>query len=432
MLPSWNKTGLDRSIRRALERADGSRPVVAHSGILPHPAWGTDSHLYFGWYHGEERDLPALLARAPVVGRFVSEFGAQAVPETADFMHPERWPDLDWDHLEAHHGLQRAIFDGGFRRPAPPTFADWQAATQQYQATLLRHHIETLRRLKYRPTGRVRGLSAGRRPARRELVDPRPPAPAQSRLWRGGGGLRAGDRHRRPARPASYRAGTRVALDVHVVSDLRTPLAGVVAAAVLRWPGAEKVWRYKGEVPADSCVRVGRVEYILPGSVDPGPLTLDLTLRWDGGGTSNSYSQSGGMRTASVARFLSPEWFAEVARQTAGPAGRWPPDQPSLVLEQVVRDGPEGEVRYQVVVNASGAYIEPPSHLDSRPAPDLTIVCDWSTATGLAQGTLSAQSALMEGRLRVSGNLARLVRPGGPSGRPRPRAGARPATRTTY
>ena len=93
VLPSWNKTALDRSIRRALERADGSREVVAHSGILPHPAWGTDSHLYFGWYHGHERDLPTALARLPVLARFVSEFGAQAVPETAEFMQPERWPE---------------------------------------------------------------------------------------------------------------------------------------------------------------------------------------------------------------------------------------------------------------------------------------------------------------------------------------------------
>jgi beta-mannosidase len=288
VLPSWNKSGLDRSIRRALERADGSRAVVAHSGVLPHPAWGTDSHLYLGWYHGEERDLPPLLARAPVVGRFVSEFGAQAVPDTADFMHPERWPDLDWEHLEAHHGLQRAIFE----RRVPPgqagTFAEWQAGTQQYQATLLRHHIETLRRLKYRPTG---GFAVFM------LADAQP-AVTWSVL----------DHRRRPKagygavaaacapvivtadRPLPvYRAGTRVALDVHVVSDLRTPLAGVVAVAVLRWPGAEKTWRYKGDVPADSCVRVGRVDCILPASIEPGPLALDLTLRWDGGGTSNSY-----------------------------------------------------------------------------------------------------------------------------------------------
>jgi hypothetical protein len=122
-----------------------------------------------------------------------------------------------------------------------------------------------------------------------------------------------------------------------------------------------------------------------------------------------------------MARFLSPEWFAEVTRfprpleTKAGlPLAEASAESP-LVLEQVVRDGPDGEVRYRVVVTAGGAYIEPPSNLDRRPAPDqpapdLTIACDWPTATDLAQGTLSAQAALMAGRLRVSGNLARLSR----------------------
>src|SRR5262249_28713385 len=85
VLPSWNKTALDRSIRRALERADGTRAVVAHSGIVPHPAWGTDSHFYFGWYRGEEREFPGALSRLPVMARFVSEFGAQAVPNSDGF-----------------------------------------------------------------------------------------------------------------------------------------------------------------------------------------------------------------------------------------------------------------------------------------------------------------------------------------------------------
>ena len=127
------------------------------------------------------------------------------------------------------------------------------------------------------------------------------------------------------------------------------------------------------------------------------------------------------MSAAVVARFLSPEWFAEVARfgpprPTAAPA--------DLVLEQVVYDTPEGEVRYRVVVTGRAAYIEPPRDpSDTRTggdgtdsgsgrvagsAPDLTITCDWATATRLAQGTLSAQAALTTGRLRVRGNLARL------------------------
>jgi hypothetical protein len=89
---------------------------------------------------------------------------------------------------------------------------------------------------------------------------------------------------------ASYRPGGRLALDVHAVSDLRRPLAGVVARAVLRWAGGERTWRYAGEVPADSCVRIGRLEHTLPTSMSPGPLTLDLTLHWDGGRVDNSYA----------------------------------------------------------------------------------------------------------------------------------------------
>ncbi len=123
-----------------------------------------------------------------------------------------------------------------------------------------------------------------------------------------------------------------------------------------------------------------------------------------------------------MARFLSPEWFAEVAAVRAAPRRGRRTESP-LVLEQVVRDAPDGEVRYRVVVTAGGAYIEPPSSLDSRAAPDLTIACDWATATELAQGTLSAQAALMAGRLRVSGNLARL------SGRAADLVGRRPRAR---
>jgi beta-mannosidase len=48
-LPSWNKTVLDSSLRRALEKTDKTRPVIAHSGLPT-----GDSHLYFGWYHGHE------------------------------------------------------------------------------------------------------------------------------------------------------------------------------------------------------------------------------------------------------------------------------------------------------------------------------------------------------------------------------------------
>jgi hypothetical protein len=112
-----------------------------------------------------------------------------------------------------------------------------------------------------------------------------------------------------------------------------------------------------------------------------------------------------------MSRFLSPDWFAEVARDAPSPLGAPAPETGQLVLEQVVHGTPDGEVRYRVVVGAGAAYIQAP--LATNPnggpvTPDLTIACDWATAVAMARGELSAQAALMAGRLRVRGNLARL------------------------
>ena len=112
-----------------------------------------------------------------------------------------------------------------------------------------------------------------------------------------------------------------------------------------------------------------------------------------------------------MARFLSAEWFAEIARSApAETGGSVDTGGPPLVLEQVVHDTPEGEVRYRVVLNEGSARIEPataPANGADLP-PDLTILSDWATASALAQGRLSAQAALMAGRLRIRGSLARL------------------------
>ena len=287
-LPTWNKTVLDRWIKRSLERSDGSRPVVAHSGVLPHLPMldGTDSHLYFGWYHGNERDLPGFAAAVPSMVRFVSEFGAQAVPASAAFMEPERWPNLDWAHLERHHALQKSIFD----KRVPPadydTFEDWQAATQQYQAMLLKHHIETLRRLKYRPTGgfclfafadgnpgvtwsildhdrqRKRGFDAVTDACRPVIV--------------------VADRM-----PEHTKPGASLALNVHVVNDLRHALVDAVVVARLSWPGGERSWRFAGTVRADACALVGTLQFVTPDVT--GALTLDLTLEHAAAAATNRY-----------------------------------------------------------------------------------------------------------------------------------------------
>jgi beta-mannosidase len=288
-LPTWNKTFLDRSVARALSKADGSRAVVAHSGVVPHPAWGTDSHFYFGWYHGEERDFPRVLSALPVTARFVSEFGAQAVPDSADFMGPEEWPNLDWERLERHHCLQRGIFE---RRVPPgdfPGFDEWRNATQEYQATVLRFHIETLRRLKYRPTGGFCFfMLADAQPAVTWSVLDHQRVPKAAYRAVADACAPVVFVADRPA--AEYRPGELVNLALHAVSDLRSPLGPVTAEVAASWPGGGGRWRFSGDLPADSCVRVGRVSFAVPADAGEGLLELRLALRWEGGEARNRYA----------------------------------------------------------------------------------------------------------------------------------------------
>jgi beta-mannosidase len=288
-LPTWNKTVLDHSVKRAFEKADGTRPVVAHSGVLPHPPKldGTDSHLYFGWYHGEERDLAGFLRAVPRFGRFVTAFGAQAVPAAADFCEPERWPDLDWDRLGRTHALQKAIFD----RVVPPaghaTFDSWREATQTYQAQLIRRHVEVLRRLKYRPTGGFAQFCfADGHPAVTWSVLGHDRAPKAGYV-----ALRdacapvivVADRL-----PPTVRAGDALALDVHVVSDLREVVGEAEVTARLSWSGGERTWRWAGDIPPDSCRRVGTMQIVVPAAV--GALRLDLRCTHSGGDVVNDYA----------------------------------------------------------------------------------------------------------------------------------------------
>lgn len=272
-VPTWNKTVLDRAVKRAIEAADGTRPVVKHSGVLPRlpTLEGTDSHLYFGWYWGDERDLPGFARALPSQVRFPTEFGAQAVPETDGFVGAEAWPDLDWDRLAAEHNLQLPLLDRRVPREGH-TYESWKAATQAYQAILLRHHVEALRRLKYRPTGGFCqfALNDAHPGITWSVLD-------HERVPKAGHAALAeacrpvivvGDRP-----PATVAPGEALALDVHIVSDRRIDLTGTVEV-IARWEGGAHRWRFAGDVPADSCVLVGTVQLEVPSA--PGELVLEL------------------------------------------------------------------------------------------------------------------------------------------------------------
>ena len=276
-LPTWNKSVLDRWVKRAFEQADPTRPTIAHSGVPPHLPQldGTDSHLWLGWHRGDVAELAERARAVPRMVRFVSEFGAQSVPDSAtEFVDAAAWPTLDWDYLAEHHGLETEVMLVRHPPEDSSSFAAWRRTTQRYQASLLRRQIETLRRLKYRPTG---GFCFS------WFADAMPMISASVL-----------DHERRPkaawtavveacrpvivvcdALPDSVQPGRTLSLDIHVVSDLREALAATVAVTAT-WPGGSQRWGFRGEIEADDCARVGQVTIDVPDVT--GELLLGLAL----------------------------------------------------------------------------------------------------------------------------------------------------------
>jgi len=111
-----------------------------------------------------------------------------------------------------------------------------------------------------------------------------------------------------------------------------------------------------------------------------------------------------------VARFLSPEWFAEL-EAAAGTGSPAPPGssgdiEAPLVVEISVAGAPQGEVRYQVVVEGDRARVVPPGAA-FRP-PRVRLAGDYATFAEIASGRLSPIEALSFGRAKVSGDTAAL------------------------
>jgi len=140
---------------------------------------------------------------------------------------------------------------------------------------VLRPTIETLRKVKYRPTG---GFCAF------YLADPGPA---------GGFGVLDSDRRAKPALqaltdacrpvivvgeplPASIGVGEVYEIAIHVVSDLHEPLRdGVVSATIHHADGTTDIHRWGGEIEADS---VARIALLAVPALRPGALTVELAL----------------------------------------------------------------------------------------------------------------------------------------------------------
>lgn len=280
-LPNWNRSVLDRSVKRALTGADASRPVIGSSGTWPHPPSlaGTDTHLDLGWSSGDPDDLVRIARAIPRAARFV-----QITPSPSpDAPPPARlevqWPPDSVADVIGDLPVDPDVLAGRLPPAAFDSAEDWFRAMHNYQALLIRTQIETLRRLKYRPTGgfviaHLSDLRPGLSPS---LIDhtgsPKPAADA----------LRAA---LAPVLatlspwPGCAHPGDRIESDVHVISDVRSALVDLRCRVELRWTGGSAHWEFAGDLAADSVERIGHVELLVPTDVD----RIDAHVRVTGDG----------------------------------------------------------------------------------------------------------------------------------------------------
>ena len=107
-----------------------------------------------------------------------------------------------------------------------------------------------------------------------------------------------------------------------------------------------------------------------------------------------------------MALYLSSEWLAEADRAAAASTSlRAATADVTLVVQQVVTGGPDGDTAYHVVVDHGAVSVVP----GPAAKPDVTFTEDHATAVAIGRGELSAQTAFMVGKLRVGGDLERLL-----------------------
>ncbi len=124
-----------------------------------------------------------------------------------------------------------------------------------------------------------------------------------------------------------------------------------------------------------------------------------------------------------MARFLSPEWVAELnavmegSRPDPGPDAGLAMADGRVVVVQEVHGAPDGDVRLVMTVEAGAVHLElgartPDTELGGSPDDEgatVTIIVAYADAAAMAQGRLTPAEALNAGPIRVRGDLAALA-----------------------
>ena len=104
-----------------------------------------------------------------------------------------------------------------------------------------------------------------------------------------------------------------------------------------------------------------------------------------------------------MSKWLTQEWLDETCQMAESQ-----PERPgaSARMQYVVTGGPDGDVRYYWVLE-NGKLLE--SKLGELSDADFTMTETYDDAKRIQQGELDPNAAFMQGRIKVAGNMAKLM-----------------------
>ena len=107
-----------------------------------------------------------------------------------------------------------------------------------------------------------------------------------------------------------------------------------------------------------------------------------------------------------MSKFLSEEWASEVTTALGQHQGfKNAIGSAELGIQFVVTDGPDGDAEYYLKASGGNSTMAV-GNLENA---DVTVRQSYETAAAISKGELNTQTAFMTGKVKVSGNLAKLM-----------------------